>query len=276
MLKKLLKYDMRPMIKLWKVLLIVIPVLAITSAFAIRLMISADYTSEDMLLNTMFSIIGIGYVEIAIFAILASGIVNMVFIAMRTAKNFYSDQGQLTFTLPVSRDDLFLSKFLNSLIWNGASSLSLLFVVLVYMLLIPVPESGLISTAAFEAFGFLLDMLFEAGGARFIYTAICIVVIILELLLVSVNLLNYSVIKCQSAGGIGMCVGIYAGVCFAAAMALMLGAEGMLILQENVSDLAYDAVMILLQLVVIILLGAFDFYLFFAARDKVRYDLNLS
>lgn len=276
MLKKLLKYDMRPMIKLWRVLLIIIPVLAVSSALVLRYMISGNYMNDDLLLNAMFGVIGIGYVEVAIFAILATSIVNMVFVANRMARNFYSDQGHLTFTLPVKREDLFLAKFLNSLIWSGASTLSLVFVVLVYMLLIPTPESGLISTAAFEGLGLALDMLFEAGGARFIYTAICIVTIILELLLFSVNLLNYSVIKCQSAGGIGMCVGIYAGVCFAATMVMMLGAEGMLILQENVSDLAYDAVMILVQLVVVILLAVANFYLFFSARDRVKYDLNLS
>lgn len=276
MLKKLLKYDMRPMIKLWRVLLIIIPVLAVSSALVLRYMISGNYMNDDLLLNAMFGVIGIGYVEVAIFAILATSIVNMVFVANRMARNFYSDQGHLTFTLPVKREDLFLAKFLNSLIWSGASTLSLVFVVLVYMLLIPTPESGLISTAAFEGLGLALDMLFEAGGARFIYTAICIVTIILELLLFSVNLLNYSVIKCQSAGGIGMCVGIYAGVCFAATMVMMLGAEGMLILQENVSDLAYDAVMILVQLVAVILLAVANFYLFFSARDRVKYDLNLS
>ena len=276
MLKKLLKYDMRPMIKLWRVLLIIIPVLAVSSALVLRYMISGNYMNDDLLLNAMFGVIGIGYVEVAIFAILATSIVNMVFVANRMARNFYSDQGHLTFTLPVKREDLFLAKFLNSLIWSGASTLSLVFVVLVYMLLIPTPESGLISTAAFEGLGLALDMLFEAGGARFIYTAICIVTIILELLLFSVNLLNYSVIKCQSAGGIGMCVGIYAGVCFAATMVMMLGAEGMLILQENVSDLAYDAVMILVQLVALILLAVANFYLFFSARDRVKYDLNLS
>jgi hypothetical protein len=224
----------------------------------------------------MFGVIGIGYVEVAIFAILATSIVNMVFVANRMARNFYSDQGQLTFTLPVKREDLFLSKFLNSLIWSGASTLSLVFVVLVYMLLIPTPESGLISTIAFESVATFLKMLFETGGAMAVYTAVCVVTMILELSLLSVNLLNYSVIKCQSAGGIGMCIGIYAAICFASSMIIMLCTEGMIILGENMSDGAFNAVMILVQLVVVILLAVANFYLFFSARDRVKYDLNLS
>ena len=276
MLKKLLKYDMRPMIKLWRVLGIIIPILAVSSALVIRYMQYVEEQGGYSTHNTVITIFGVFYVEIALFALIAMSIVNMVFIAKRMASDFYSDQGQLTFTLPVKREDLFLSKFINSLIWCGVSSASLTFTVLVYMLIVPVPEKGLISTEAFETLGALVKIGLQDGGFSFVYYVICTLVIITELELFYVNLLNWCIVKCQSAGGIGMCIGIYAGVVFGAMLLFLVSANGFNYTVEKISDGAYTAILMLLMLVVIVLLAVFDFYLFFAARDRVKHELNLS
>ena len=135
MLKKLLKYDMRPMIKLWRVFGILVPVLAIVSAISLRYMNSSEMMNGTPL-SIVLGIFAVLFFELSVFAILASAIVNMVFVARRTASNFFSDEGQLTFTLPVDRDSLYLSKFLNSLIWTGVSTASLVLALLVYMLMV--------------------------------------------------------------------------------------------------------------------------------------------
>ncbi len=275
MLKKLLKYDMRPMIKLWRVFGILVPVLAVTSAIAMRYMNSPEMMTGNSL-NVALGVFAMLYFELAVFAILASSIVNMVFVARRTASNFFSDEGQLTFTLPVNRDTLYMSKFLNSIIWGGVSTAALVFTVLVYMLIIPTPESGLISTEAFEAVGTFLKEEIAGGGLLFVYLLVCVIVILLELNLFSVVLVNYCVIRCRSGAGIGMSIGISAACGFGAMIALFLSLSGFIYSTESISDGAFAVIGVLSPLVFIILLAVFNFYLFFDARDRLKYDLNVT
>ena len=275
MLKKLLKYDMRPMIKLWRVFGILVPVLAIVSAISLRYMNSSEMMNGTPL-SIVLGIFAVLFFELSIFAILASAIVNMVFVARRTASNFFSDEGQLTFTLPVDRDSLYLSKFLNSLIWTGVSTASLVLALLVYMLIVPEPESGLISTEAFKAVGNFLKNGVESGGFMFVYTVVCIIVILLEMNLLSVVLTNYCVIKCRSSAGIGMSIGITAAVGFGTIIAIAFSAGGFVYSTENLSDGAFTAISVLIPILIIILLAVFNFYLFFDARDRLKYDLNLT
>lgn len=275
MLKKLLKYDMRPMIKLWRVFGILVPVLAAVSAISLRYMSSPEMMSGTPV-STALGIFAAIFFEISMFAIIASAVVNMVFIARRTASNFFSDEGQLTFTLPVDRDSLYLSKFLNSLIWNGVSTASLVFSLLVYMLIVPIPERGLISTAAFKAVGNFLKNGVSEGGFMFVYTIVCVLVILFELNLLSVVLTNYCVIKCRSGAGIGMSIGITAAIGFATVIALAFSVGGFVYSTENLSDGAFAAISVLMPLVIMILLAVFNFYLFFDARDRLKYDLNIT
>lgn len=263
------------MIKLWRVLVILVPVLAITSALAVRFMSTVDMIENPALsmLGAMFSVI---YLEISIFAILASGIVNMVFLARRTASDFFSDRGQLTFTLPVDRDVLYMSKFLNSLIWNSVSTAMLVLAVLTYMLLCPDPESGLVSTVVFDWLAAAIKNSIANDGAMFIFKAICIFVIGIELELFAVVLINYSVIKCRSIGGIGMSIGIMFGAIFGYMLIAAISALGFIYSTETLSKGANDAITILMMLGAIALIGVFDFLMFFDGRDKMKYDLNIT
>ena len=275
MLKKLLKYDMRPMIKLWRVFGILVPVLAVVSAISLRYMSSPEAMNGTPV-STILGIFAALLFELSIFAILASSIVSMVFVARRTASNFFSDEGQLTFTLPVDRDSLYLSKFLNSLIWGGVSTASLVLSLLVFMLIVPTPDSGLISTEAFAAVGTFLRDGAREGGFMFIYTVVCVIVILLELNLLSVVLTNYCVIKCRSGAGVGMSIGITAAIGFGSIIALAFSVGGFVRLTEGISDGAFTAISVLMPLVIMILLAVFSFYLFFDARDRLKYDLNVA
>ncbi len=275
MLKRLLKYDMRPMIKLWRVFAVLIPILAVTSAIAMRYMNTPEMMQGSPV-SIILGVFAMLYFELAVFALLASAIVNMVFMARRTASNFFSDEGQLTFTLPVDRDALYMSKFLNSLIWTCVSTVALVFVILVYMLIAPVPESGLVSLAAFKAVGTFLKEGIADGGFMFVYLLICVIVIFFELNLFSVVLVNYCVIKCRSGAGIGMSIGVSVACGFGAIIALFLSLNGFLYSTESLSDGAFTAISALIPLVFIILLAVFDFYLFFDARDRLKFDLNIT
>ncbi len=275
MLKKLLKYDMRPMIKLWRVLAIIIPILAITGALDVRFMNSIN-ESTNPALAVLFSMFSVVYIELVIFAIFAVGIVNMVFLARRTASDFFSDRGQLTFTLPVDRDDLYMSKFLNSLIWNSVASAALVLTLIVFALLAPEAENGYISTDVFDWIADTVKNSFKSDGIMFVFKLICYITIFVELNFFSVVLINYSVIKCRSAGGIGMSIGIVAAVTFGTIMLVALSASGFVYSTEMLSKGACDAIAILMLLGVAVLIGVFDFLMFFDGRDRLKYDLNIN
>ncbi len=113
MLKKCLKYDLKSIIKIWTLfavtLLVISPIAGLTlRSFLMRL--------EDMVFPwEMFLLIG------GCFLLLAFALVIMVLVYIRFYTNFFRDEGYLTFTLPVSRRTLFLSKVLNATIYDAAS-----------------------------------------------------------------------------------------------------------------------------------------------------------
>ena len=117
MFSKLLKYE-------WKANANVISFLSLASLGAgvfggllLRLMI---YIAETMRNGEILALSMIGLVIMFIFTILAiiAYVMAVEFITLaRFYKNKFTDEGYLTFTLPVSTHQIFLSSFLNILIW---------------------------------------------------------------------------------------------------------------------------------------------------------------
>lgn len=112
MLKKLLKYDLKDVYKL----LVVFYVIAILCAILTRLFFSIDNSAIFNILGYIAS----GTLISMFFNILINSLMR---VWVRFKKNLYGDESYLTHTLPVSKKNIYLSKFLTSIITMFSSVL---------------------------------------------------------------------------------------------------------------------------------------------------------
>ena len=118
MLKKLLKYDFKAIFKYWWIAAVINLLLSVYGGF---IQLIENY--NQVLADTLASLIGLStfMVNCSYVALL---IVTLVLLFIRFYQNFFTDEGYLTFTLPVSR-----SQLLNSKVIAGMSMLMLSVVV---------------------------------------------------------------------------------------------------------------------------------------------------
>ena len=145
---KLIKYDLIAMIKYWWVIALITPIMAIVSGTLFRGMAETfeSLASPNMdgtlfaftLLFGMAEMAG-AYVSSIVFG--ATFFASMVLIFIRFFKNFYTDEGYLTFTLPVSRRELYLSKVISSMVIVLAQA-ALMFVGTVLLVVIAPPSDS--------------------------------------------------------------------------------------------------------------------------------------
>ncbi len=75
----------------------------------------------------------------------------------RFYKNKFTDEGYLTFTLPVSTEQIFWSSFLNMLIWLVIATVVLI-VVIFWFILFGTAQDGIINTEVFTAIGEMFEI----------------------------------------------------------------------------------------------------------------------
>ena len=92
----------------------------------------------------------------SVVALVVYAVAVQVILLFRFYKNKYTDEGYLTFTLPVKPSQIFWSSFLNMLIWLGISFL-VVFGVVFLAVLFGTAEHGLINTDVFDAVKDLLE-----------------------------------------------------------------------------------------------------------------------
>ena len=122
MLRKLLKYDLRAMFKYWFISALAsvgISVLAGIVALALRTMDSSKHEGfySLLVLGEVLCVIALGIIAILV----------PVFILIRLYRSFFSDEGYLTFTLPVRRETLLQSKLIASFLLSLATGVLYLF-----------------------------------------------------------------------------------------------------------------------------------------------------
>ena len=110
---KLLKHDFMHYLKLWIIG-------AITSvALSVLGGVCLDYVCRNVFAKywviSLFCVLAVILAAVSIFAF---GILSSILLAMRYAKNCYSDEAYLTFTLPVKRSTVFNSKLFSGIIFE--------------------------------------------------------------------------------------------------------------------------------------------------------------
>ncbi|MBE6597469.1 MAG: hypothetical protein E7641_07345 [Ruminococcaceae bacterium] len=162
MFLKLLKYDIRSVWRIWWIAAVSLPALSVVGALAMRIFTESIDDPDGAVIIPIFALLlGIG----CIFAIALSFVLTMVLVYLRFYKNLYSDEGYLTFTLPVSRREIFFAKTVNAFIWYAIHFVLLICCGLIFFLIVPPSENGkLLNTVVFELLGNLVRSIFESNG----------------------------------------------------------------------------------------------------------------
>ena len=117
MFKKLLKYDMKAT---WRVWWILIPSLfGLSTLFALSLRIITETAEQENphVFTILLSLLSMLFMSIAYIGFFGSIVMTEVLVFVRFYKNLFTDEGYLTFTLPVSRPTILLSKTVNAPNW---------------------------------------------------------------------------------------------------------------------------------------------------------------
>lgn len=155
MLKKCLKYDIGAIYKLWSIAAAVFLSMSVPVGFAIRFMLL--YGTE----NALVMILGVVAELVASVAVSAFALMTMIAICVRYYKSFFSDEGYLTFTLPVKRSTLFYSKVLNAVIWQVATAIVIALAVAIVAIILPSADS---TNNGSLIISILTDLPFESIG----------------------------------------------------------------------------------------------------------------
>lgn len=106
---------------MWLITLLVVLVTAV-SCVAVSLLWNLDFESDNPLIGAaaagLFIVTAAGYI-----AVTAYGVLTLVVIVARFYKNLFTDEGYLTFTLPVKVSSIYNAKVLSGLAWTGISGL---------------------------------------------------------------------------------------------------------------------------------------------------------
>ncbi len=118
MLGRLIKYDMKSVSRLGIPLSAIALVAAIMGAAALKIVVNAPDNASGIPL-----VVCIMFVVAAFIAIFAYMVVIWILLLHRFYTNMFTDEGYLTFTLPVKPATLILSKLMSAVIWSVASFL---------------------------------------------------------------------------------------------------------------------------------------------------------
>lgn len=133
MFTKLLKHDSRAILKYWWIAALSSVVIAVLCGFCIQI-VNVEFTRYESIqvlavLGIVFSVIGL-----VIFPVLTE-----ILILVRFYKHFFTDEGYLTFTLPVKKISLLDSKLITAMIFIFVTTL-ILFADIFILFAIGIPE----------------------------------------------------------------------------------------------------------------------------------------
>lgn len=121
-MRKMLKHDLRAVWPVWRILAPLVLLVAVFSGVVVRFASSeAAYDIVPQNLQWIMAITASLLTSLWPMMMSAFVVVILILIVIRYYKNFFTDEGYLTFTLPVSRTKLLNSKILMAFIWMGAT-----------------------------------------------------------------------------------------------------------------------------------------------------------
>ncbi|MBQ9779706.1 MAG: hypothetical protein IJW00_02055 [Clostridia bacterium] len=288
MLKKLLKYDVRAIWKLWAALSVALIGMAVILSFIIRLSIASNLMDETSILS-IFLVLGSVFMGFGV-VMAWSGIliVTPIMCYIRYFKNFFSDEGYLTFTLPVKRRDLYLSKVVNVFLFNAGNVLVTIIAVLLFLLIIPGTgnNGAIINFEIFVEFWKLIAMIWEAIGGWMLVYLLGIILLMAVCSLYQIGMIHL----CITVGAtvakkhkVLAALGIYIGVDFILSTLYQVfgmfgiqSVEGLILLLDKPSEPMIHLTLIAIILLVIVAIATAAWILHLVTLNTIERKLNLA
>jgi hypothetical protein len=275
MLKKVLKYDCRTLFRIWWIAAVVTVAMSVLGGFA-QTVYQREGRVPEIITVTAGMAMFFAYLCMVLLVILSE-----VLVFMRYYRNFFTDEGYLTFTLPVKRETLLNSKILSGLALMAASGGVC---ILGNFLMFFISDFELFRTGEYfrnvasvfreipvEIRGYLLVYLLEA-------------LLILGLLLILSLLFLYCCITFGSMivkkGKLLASIGIYFGAhsifSFNSQLLTIFGTASIGVWMDDLSLDATPKIVILLLLAIILLLAVFSALIYAFTYWMLGRKLNLN
>lgn len=154
MLKKLIKYENKSVSKILVPLIIGVIVLSLISSLMLMVTNKLSYnyvesSSQFTPLKLLQTITGV-MTTFTFIAIAASVFISLFILLQRYYKNFFGDEGYLTFTLPVKTEQLTLAKFITALLWLLVVGAAIIISIFIFILFSSAPEGSFINAEIFN------------------------------------------------------------------------------------------------------------------------------
>ncbi len=201
MLKTCLKHDLRALMRLWWILGTAIGGISLLVGGSIRIFAEAIIHESDDILINLFAIAAVFIAFGGFMALCFGGVATTILIYWRMYTHFYTDQGYLTFTLPVKRSTQYLSKVLAGLILN-ACTMGCYVVGIALIFFVGLPPEAFGTGDLFELYGEIFNIVIKGA---FEYAGVWVVLwtLLAILLLVVMELVNSAVIYfCITLGAV--------------------------------------------------------------------------
>ena len=151
MLSKLFKHDMRQISKIMLPFMILVFGTTILGTAALKLAREISTTLNDSIIRSMFNTSLHAIFGCSVFALFAYAVLAIFLSVSRYYKNLFTDEGYLTFTLPVNSRTLIFSKLWSTLLWGLISAAVVISCVLIYVTFGGAPIGKAVNTEFFEA-----------------------------------------------------------------------------------------------------------------------------
>ncbi len=221
MFAKLLKYDTRAVFKYWWIGAVASLFIAVMGGVCIQI-VDIDYTEYEVIkvlasIGLIFAIIGITLLPFF----------TLILVIVRYYKHFFTDEGYLTFTLPVKKTSLLDSKVATTFLFSFAALLVTILNAFV-MLSVGIPEDFL-NPNMWEKFFDIIGEIYKVFGAYGIpYTLLAILIIslstVVQALFIFVCVTLAAVIAKKHK--VLMAIGLYYGINMILSFGLQIMAYG--------------------------------------------------
>ncbi len=283
MLRKVLKYDLGAIWKIWLILSATSLVLGAVGGVCMRLI-------ENPELNAAFFPIVILGLILSFVGIIAYIVITSILIIVRYYNNFFTDEAYLTFTLPVKRSTLFDAKILTAFIFNTASALVFTASMCLMLLIWPGADGSPMLFYVFEDIKDIFEVIGDITTDKEISWIITYVIAFIILLLASFIYSTMATFACITFGGtvakkhkILMSIAVYYGLNVALEVVSLITSSLFSVVVQALQEypeiipnaaIPWVILMFLLGISAAIVLVSCFFYKF--CVSKLRGNLNLA
>lgn len=285
MFRSLLKHDMRAIWRKWWIMLILLPGLALAAGAALHVLQANPHGPVGMI----FQILSALFLVVAYIALFGSSFYAVILVYTHFYKSLYTDEGYLTFTLPVTKGQILASKTVNAFFWTSIHTLLIVGCLAIVVLMIPQGNSDMSPILdLFAELGSMItdDLWRDMGGWLIVYAVELALLVALSVLL-TVALVHLCITfgsmvakKAKMLAAIGIYYGFNVVLTTAFELIVLLGIDpfisGLFELLLPLPDQTVYLAFALMALIVCVIVATLAAVVYFITQNILERKLNLA